>query len=91
MLALKVEEGATRQGPWAPPDAGKGQDTDSALESPEGTSPADTFFRVSDLQSRQIISHSVGYSGNREQYTYPPFFLLCFLFDLLMTHLDTLD
>lgn len=44
LLALKVEEGATSPGKWAPLEAGKDRETDSTLEPPEGTSPADPLI-----------------------------------------------
>lgn len=37
--ALKTEEGATGQGMWAPPEAGKGKEAGSPLEPPEGAQP----------------------------------------------------
>ena len=37
---LRMEEGATSQGMRALLEAGKGQEADSLLEPPEGTSPA---------------------------------------------------
>lgn len=42
-LAWKLEEGATGQRLQVPLEAGKGKETDSPLEPPEATSPADTL------------------------------------------------
>ena len=42
LLALKMKEGAMSQGMWAPPEAGRGQETDSPLEPPEEGNPAPT-------------------------------------------------
>lgn len=39
LLALKMEERAMSQGMRAPLEAGKGQETDSPLGPPEGSSP----------------------------------------------------
>ena len=40
LLASKIEEGAASQGKQAPLEAGKGTETDSPLEPPEGTQPS---------------------------------------------------